>query len=227
VRRGETKWDKMKIQPVNRPDISAARRRSGNEDSLKGQEEELVAEAKGGSLHAFEQLVDCYAARVFRVARSLTHDRADAEEIMQDAFVRAFENLPHFQGEFRFYTWLVRIAINEGLMRTRRYRLNEISVDDVFENEDCRLPCELQDWGPSPEQRYSQKELHGILDNAISQLAPGYRMVFQLRDVEGFSTEETARSLNLSIPAVKARLCRARFRLRELLNESFKPTIAP
>jgi RNA polymerase sigma-70 factor, ECF subfamily len=218
MRRGETEEDKMKIQPVNQSDISATAPSHSEED-------EWVAEARGGSLHAFEQLVDRYEARVFRVAQSITRSRADAEEIMQDAFVKAFENLSHFRGNSRFYTWLVRITINEGLMKVRRHRLNEISIDDAPENENGALPRELEDWGPTPERRYLQKELQGILANAIDELAPGYRTVFQLRDVEGFSAEETARSLNLSVPAVKTRLRRARFQLRQLLNKFFKPTM--
>jgi Sigma-70 region 2 len=115
----------MKIQPVNRSDISVARRRSGNEGSPRGQREELAAEAEGGSVHVVEQLVDYYAGELFRVARSLTHDGANAEEIVQDASVRALGNLLRFRGDTGFYTRLVRITINGGSMKTRRHRLSE------------------------------------------------------------------------------------------------------
>lgn len=213
----------MDVLLASQSKVSATAPPSSNGILAEFQEDELVVAAKGGSLHAFEQLVDYYEAKVFRVAQSIARCRADAEEIMQDAFIKAFTNLSRFRGDSRFYTWLVRITINEGLMKRRRLRLNEISMDDVFENEDGAVPRELADWGPTPEQRYSQKELQSILANAIEKLAPGYRMVFQLRDVEGFSAEETARCLGLSVPAVKARSRRARFQLRDLLNRFFKP----
>jgi len=213
----------MKIQLE--ANISAAAPSCGNEHLVKYKEDELVAQARGGSLHAFEQLVDYYETRVFRVAQSIAHGREDAEEVMQNAFVKAFENLSHFRGDSRFYTWLVRITINEGLMKLRRRRLNEVSIDDVFESEEGTFRRELADGEPTPEKRYSQKELRCILANAIGRLAPGYRTVFQLRDVEGFSTEETARSLNLSVPTVKTRVRRARSQLRRSLNKFFKPMI--
>ncbi|HTV57459.1 MAG TPA: sigma-70 family RNA polymerase sigma factor [Verrucomicrobiae bacterium] len=213
----------MKAPPIHPFEDHTEARPCGNEALARGKEDELVAEAKGGSIRAFEQLVNSCEARVFRVAQSIARSREDAEEVMQDAFIKAFEKLSHFRGDSRFYTWLVRITINEGLMKVRRRRWNEISMEDAFENEDGALPRQLEDWGPNPEQRYSQKELQDILANAIGQLAPGYRTVFQLRDVEGFSTEETARSLNLSIPTIKTRVRRARFQLRQSLNEFFKP----
>jgi porin len=193
-----------------------------NSPSVEINEEKLVAEAKGGSVAAFEHLVARYDGRVFRLAQSITHNREDAEEIMQDAFVKVFRNLPQFRGDSRFYTWLVRITVNEALMRMRRHRLSEVSIDDSVETENARLPRQLEDWGSNPEQRYSEQELQSILATTIGQLTPGYRAVFQLRDVEGLSTEETAQALALSPAAVKARLQRARFRLRESLNKYFR-----
>lgn len=190
-------------------------------DSVRD-EQELVREATGGSLEAFEQLVERYEARVFRLAQTIAHSHEDAEEITQDAFVKAFKNLSHFRGDSRFYTWLVRITINEGLMKLRRRRFNLVSIDEPFEKEDGTVPRELEDWGPSPEQRYSQKELREILATTIGELPPGYRTVFQLRDVEGFSTEQTARALDLTPTAVKSRLRRARLQLRDSLDDYFR-----
>ena len=194
-----------------------------NKDSVECNEEKVVAEAKGGSLTAFEQLVECYSARVFRLAQTIAHSREDAEEIMQNAFVQAFKNLSHFRGDSRFYTWLVRITINEGRMKVRRRGLNEVSIDDSIETEEGTLPRELEDWGLTPEQRYSQQELQSILATTIGQLPPVNRIVFQLRDVEGFSTAETAEALALSTSAVKIRLHRARLQLRQSLDKYFKP----
>jgi RNA polymerase sigma-70 factor, ECF subfamily len=194
-----------------------------NEGSGEWDEEKLVAEAKRGSLAAFDQLVEWYEARVFRLAQRIAHSREDAEEIMQNAFVQAFKNLSRFRGESRFYTWLVRITINEGLMKVRGRRSNEISIDDSLETEEGARARELEDWGPTPEQRYSQGELRGILATTIGQLSPGHRTVFQLREVEGFSTGETAEALALSTSAVKTRLRRARLQVRQSLNKYFKP----
>ena len=182
-------------------------------------EVDLIAEAKAGSLPAFDQLVQRYEARIFRVAQSMTHTHEDAEEIAQTAFVQAFKHLSNFRGDSRFYTWLVRITINEGLMKLRRRRWNEISIDNSGENEERTLCRELEDWRPTPEERCSHEELRSILATNIGQLPPRYRAVFQLRDVEGYSTKETARALDLSPTAVKTRLRRARIALRSSLDK--------
>lgn len=195
-------------------------------DPVECIDEILVAQAKGGSVTAFEHLVERYETRVFRLAQTIARSREDAEEIMQDTFVQAFKNLPGFRGDSRFYTWLVRITINAGLMKIRGRRLNVISIDDPVEIEEGILPRELEDWGPSPEQRYSQVELQEILATTIGELPRGYRTVFQLRDIEGFSTEETAHVLDLSPTAVKSRLRRARVKLRESLDKHFRLTDA-
>ena len=213
----------MQTRPINQSDSVTPSLRA-SKDSGERSEETLVAEAKGGALIAFEKLVERYEARVFRLAQTIAHSREDAEEIMQNAFVQAFKNLSQFRGDSRFYTWLVRITINEGLMMVRRRRLNEISIDDSVETEEGILPRELEDWGPTPEQSYSQKELQDILARTIGQLPPGHRTVFQLRDVEGFSTGETAEALALSASAVKSRLQRARFQLRGALTKYFEAT---
>jgi RNA polymerase sigma-70 factor, ECF subfamily len=185
-------------------------------------EEKLVTQAKGGSMTAFEHLVERYEARVFRLAQAIARSREDAEDIMQDAFVQAFKNLPGFRGGSRFYTWLARITINASLMKIRQRRRSMISIDDPIETEEGILTRELEDWGPTPEQRYSQVELQEILATTIDELPRGYRTVFQLRDVEGFSTEETAHALDLSPTAVKSRLRRARLKLRDSLDRYFR-----
>lgn len=211
----------MEIETVSQPDSAVMSVLCVTEDSAEFSEEQLVVEAQRGSVEAFQKLVSCYESRIFRLAERIVHNREDAEEVMQDAFAQAYKNLPRFRGDSRFYTWLARITINEGLMKKRRQRFNEISIDD--QPEDCFVPGEIEDWGPNPEQQYSQEELHTILETTIAQLSPGVRMVFQLRDVEGFSTAEVAQALSLSSSAVKSRLCRARFHLRKLLNHYFKP----
>ena len=183
----------------------------------------LVRAAKGGDVAAFEELVRRYDRNVFRIAQHITQNREDAEDVVQDAFLKAYENLEKFQEQSKFYTWLVRIAVNEALMRLRRRRPERmVSLDEEVRTEDDSIPREVADWSPNPEQMYSQAELHDILSRTIQGLPPSFRTVFVLRDVEGLSTEETAEALDLSVPAVKSRLLRARLQLRERLNKYFK-----
>lgn len=183
----------------------------------------LVRAAKAGDIGAFEQLVKRYDRNVFRIANHITQNREDAEDVVQDAFLKAYENLKNFQEQSKFYTWLVRIAVNEALMRLRRRRPERmVSLDEDVKTEEDSMPREVADWSPNPEQQYSQAELKDILGKTINGLPPSFRTVFVLRDVEGLSTEETAEALNLSIPAVKSRLLRARLQLRERLNKYFK-----
>jgi RNA polymerase sigma-70 factor (ECF subfamily) len=183
----------------------------------------LVQAAKGGDVAAFGELVKRYDRNVFRIANHITQNREDAEDVVQDAFLKAYENLEQFQGNSKFYTWLVRIAVNEALMKLRRRRPGRIvSLDEDVQTDEDTMPREVADWSPNPEQLYNQAELKDILGKTIQGLPPSFRTVFVLRDVEGLSTEETAEALNLSIPAVKSRLLRARLQLRERLNKYFR-----
>ena len=164
-----------------------------------------------------------YDRNVFRIAQHITQNREDAEDVVQDAFLKAYQNLENFQEQSKFYTWLVRIAVNEALMRLRRRRPERmVSLDEDIKTEEDSMPREVADWAPNPEQLYTQGELREILGKTIQGLPPSFRTVFVLRDVEGLSTEETADALDLSIPAVKSRLLRARLQLRERLNKYFK-----
>jgi RNA polymerase sigma-70 factor, ECF subfamily len=185
-------------------------------------EAQLVAAAKAGDLAAFDQLVTRYERKIFRLTMHITQNREDAEDAMQEAFLKSYEHLPNFQGDSRFYTWLVRIAVNQALMKLRKRRPNQVSLDEPVETEDDLVAHQIRDWGPSPEQRFAQTELHEILNRAIAQISPDYRTVFTLRDVEGISTEETAQLLGISVPAVKTRLLRARLKLRAILSSYFQ-----
>jgi RNA polymerase sigma-70 factor, ECF subfamily len=183
----------------------------------------LVEAAKAGDVGAFEELVRRYDRNVFRIAQHITQNREDAEDVVQDAFFKAYSNLSQFQGQSKFYTWLVRIAVNEALMRLRRRRPERtVSLDEDVKTEDDTVPREVADWSPNPEQQYTQAELREILDRTIHGLPATFRTVFVLRDVEGLSTEETAEALDLSIPAVKSRLLRARLQLRSRLSKYFQ-----
>src|ERR1700747_1793511 len=183
----------------------------------------LVEAAKGGDVSSFEELVRRYDRNVFRIAQHITQNREDAEDVVQDAFFKAYSNLHQFQEQSKFYTWLVRIAVNEALMRLRRRRPERmVSLDEDIKTEEDSMPREVADWAPNPEQLYTQGELKEILGKTIQGLPPSFRTVFVLRDVEGLSTEETADALDLSIPAVKSRLLRARLQLRERLSRYFQ-----
>ncbi|MHB8540266.1 MAG: sigma-70 family RNA polymerase sigma factor [Candidatus Acidiferrales bacterium] len=181
-----------------------------------------VAAAKAGDVAAFEELVNRYERKIFRLAQHITQNTEDAQDVSQEAFLKAFEHLSDFQGNSRFYTWLVRIAVNQALMKLRKRRTKDVSLDEDIETDDNFMPREIEDWGPSPEQHFAQDELAGILSRVIGELDPAFRLVFQLRDIDELSTEETAEALGLSVPAVKSRLLRARLKLREKLNRYFQ-----
>ncbi len=186
-------------------------------------EQELVEQAKRGDTSAFSELVNRYERNIYRLARHITQNEDDAEDVLQETFLKAFANLDQFQGHSKFYTWLVRIAVNESLMKLRRRKADRsVSLDEPVETGEDSMPREIAAWEENPEQKYSRAEMNAILSRAIDSLSPGFRTVFLLRDVEGFSTEETASALKLSIPAVKSRLLRARLQLREKLNRIFR-----
>jgi RNA polymerase sigma-70 factor (ECF subfamily) len=191
--------------------------------ALTKDESVLVTEAKAGSYAAFEDLVNRYEKKIYRLGMNITGNPEDAEDVLQETFLKAFEHLPDFREDARFYTWIVRIAVNEALMKLRKRRASkEVPMEDSEDSEGEVVVREFADWKPNPEQLLAQNELEDILRNAVNFLPPTFRTVFYLRDVEGLSTEETAEMLNLSVGAVKARLFRARMRLREELSKIFK-----
>jgi RNA polymerase sigma-70 factor, ECF subfamily len=185
-------------------------------------EAQLVSAAKKGDAAAFEELVNRYERKIFRLGMNITQNREDAQDVTQDAFLKSFQSLERFEGSSRFYTWLVRIAINEALMKLRKRRPGQVSLDEPIPGDDESMFRDVEDWGPSPEQRFAQTELNEILNGVIGELEPIYRVVFLLRDVEGISTEDTANILEISVAAVKSRLLRARLQLRQKLNKYFR-----
>jgi len=184
----------------------------------------LVAEARGGSEGAFTTLLRQYDRNIYRLALNITGNQEDAEDVMQEAFLKAYTHLDRFQGNSRFYTWLVRIAVNESLMKLRKRKGDRtVSLDEPVRTENNDLmPREVEDWGDDPEERYAKEEVQQIVSKAIESLEPQFRVVVALRDVEELSTEETAELLGLTVPAVKSRLLRGRLKLRERLNPYFK-----
>ncbi len=134
----------------------------------------LVERVRAGDVSAYDTLVRKYERQIFRIAQHITQNREDAEDVMQDAFLKAYEKLDQFQGNSKFYTWLVRIAVNESLMRLRKRRTGKmVSIDEDIETDEGSVPRDLADWAPDPEQNYTQSELAEILRKTIQGLPPG------------------------------------------------------
>ena len=210
--------------------------------SIAGENEQhpdvaLVERVRAGDVSAYDTLVRKYERQIFRIAQHITQNREDAEDVMQDAFLKAYEKLDQFQGNSKFYTWLVRIAVNESLMRLRKRRTGKmVSIDEDVETEEGSVRATWPTGRPTRSRITPSPNWPRFCARPSKGLPQGFRVVFALRDVEGLSTEETAETLGLSVPAVKSRLLRARLQLRERLSRYFKrktatagngPAIAP
>ena len=182
----------------------------------------LVERARSGDTAAFSELVSRYERKIFRLAKHITQNDEDAEDVLQETFLKAYSHLDSFQGQSKFYTWIVRIGVNEALMKLRKRKSSKtVSLDEPTDTGEDTMVREIAVWD-DPEQKYSREELREILDKAVESLKPAFRTVFVLRDIEELSTEETASALDISIPAVKSRLLRARLQLREKLTKFFR-----
>ena len=187
------------------------------------EEAAVVAQARQGDASAFSELLRRYESKIFRLALHITQYREDGEDVLQETFLKAYEHLDQFQGQSKFYTWIVRIAVNQALMKLRKRKSDRsVSLDDTIDTGEDTVAREIAGWDENPEQQYSREELSRILGGAVEDLAPIYRAVFVLRDIDELSTEETADALGLSVPAVKSRLLRARLQLRDKLTRFFK-----
>ena len=196
---------------------------SGGSDDL-----DLVHASKDGDVAAFEQLVKRYDRKLFRIAQSVTHNQEDSQDAVQETFLRAYQHLVEFRGDSQFSTWLIRITLNQSLMKLRKQRATrEVSLDDDFGTDEDMFPREVIDWAPNAEELYSVSELRDILLKTIEELRPILRAVFVLQDLEGLSTDQTAEVMNLSQSAVKSRLWRALLQLRERLNKYFGKQAEP
>jgi RNA polymerase sigma-70 factor (ECF subfamily) len=183
---------------------------------------DLVHATQAGDVSAFEELVDRYDRKLLRIAEHITHNREDSQDAAQEAFLKAFQHVGDFREHSQFSTWLIRITVNQALMKLRKRRTTkEVSLDEDLLAEGDMLPREVADWAPNPEELYRASELRDILIKALEGLRPALRTVFVLRDIEGLSIDQTAEVLDLSPAAVKARLWRVRLQLRELLSEYF------
>jgi RNA polymerase sigma-70 factor (ECF subfamily) len=181
-------------------------------------DEELVGLAQGGDSEAFGQLVLRYQSRIYRLARRMTDSPEDAEDVLQEAFVRAFNAIGRFQGRSRFSTWLYRITVNLALMKRRAKKNNIESLDEPLSTIDGEIRKDLRDTSRDPLDALVARESLEYLDKAIADLSPRNRAVFVLRHVEGLSSEETMRILKISVSALKSRLHRARLDLQARLS---------
>lgn len=186
-------------------------------------ESRLIAAAKKGDEEAFRVLVEQYYHNIYNLVRKIARNHEDTEDAVQWALLKAYCNLSQFQGNSRIYTWLVRIAVNEALMRLRKKRANrEIPLEDLAQSDPGLLSPETHHWSENPERHYAEREAHEIIRRALDGLSPGLCSAFLLRNVDDLSMRETAEALGLSISAVKSRLVRARSRLRRRLRTVFR-----
>ncbi len=178
-----------------------------------------LAALQAGDRAEFALFVETYSGQVYRLALKMLQNPQDAEDILQETFIKAYKALPKFEGRSSLSTWLYRIATNESLMHIRKKRPEQVSVDEAIKNDEgYERPRQIIDWCCLPESELMSTEARDNLDHSVQQLPESLRTVFLLRDIEGLSTRETADVLDISESAVKTRLSCARFRLRELLS---------
>jgi len=187
---------------------------------------QLVARAKAGELQAFEELVKRHEQRAYTLSLRIVRHEQDAEDVTQQAFINALQHLAEFREESGFGTWLMRIATFAALKVIRKRRgLATVSLDEATTSDgDTEMlphPEYIADWSQSPSDLAHNAEVRRILDTALEELDDKHRLVFVLRDIEGFSVRETAAALELSEANVKVRLLRARLQLRERLTKVF------
>ncbi len=186
-------------------------------------EDQLIRFASDGDRAAFTELVKRYEETVYRFSLKLCRDPGRAEEVLQDTFINVFRKLRSFDGKSKFSTWLYTIVTNNCLMRRRKRKLEELEdsleeLDNPATDNEGRFARRVARWDETPADLMLKKELKSVLDDAIRRLPELYRAVFVLRDIEGNSTEETARILKISVEATKSRLRRARAFLRNALD---------
>jgi RNA polymerase sigma-70 factor (ECF subfamily) len=188
-------------------------------------DQELLAKAQAGEMSAFETLVQRHQDRIYGLALRMTRSEADAAEIAQDTFLSAYQHLGEFRGEAAFGSWVHRIAANRALMRLRHRRVVEQAEGELqgpdFTERGSLAEYPQSDWSRRADEKVLDRELGEMIQRASDQLPEGYREVFLLKDMEGLSYEEIAEMMQISVPAVKSRLHRARLALREAIDEFY------
>ena len=178
----------------------------------------MIAAVLAGEIQLYHELIRPYERSVYVMALSYMKNEADAEDVAQEAFVKAFRKLSSFRAESKFSTWLISITINEARTRLRRQALVRMESLDQLPDEDKSIsPALLRDWREIPSEAVEREEVRNLIQLAVGQLPDIYREVFLLRDVEELTISETAEALNISVPSVKVRLHRARMMLQKQL----------
>lgn len=194
------------------------------EDLLKDcGEEDLIRRICGGQTELFCILIAPYQRTAYAIAYSVVNNAADAEEVVQEAFLNALKGLPNFRAESKFSTWLIQITLNEARARVRDNRAHLYhSLNESSKSEDGDfVPRDLADWREIPSEALARKELRENIEQALRTLRPIYREILVLRDIEHFSVAETAEVLGISKDMVKTRLLRARLKMREALAPGY------
>ena len=193
-----------------------------NNSGQTSREQELIARVQHGQNELFYELVRPYERRVYAAALAILRNETDAEDVAQEAMLKAFANIRQFRAEARFSTWLIQITVNEALMRRRRERTVVMEGIDGHrsgrgEEKGDYTPRDFADWREIPSEALERKEVRQKLAEALGTLDRKYREVFVLRDMEQLNIQETAEALGISVASVKTRLLRARLMLRDLL----------
>lgn len=185
---------------------------------LDAQEQALIQRIQNGEPEKFYELVKPYERKVYTAAFAILRNAADAEEVAQEAILKAFANLRQFRSEARFSTWLIQIAVNEARMRRRKDHAEMMEpIGERQDEEGVYAPREFADWREVPSEALERTEVREVLLEALASLGSKYRDVFVLRDIQHLSIEEVADALGISRASVKTRLLRARLMLRDLL----------
>lgn len=193
----------------------------------KPSEDFSLEKLRAGDRAEFARLVDTYYELIYRLATRMVGNDQDAEDLLQETFIKAYRYLDRFDGRSSLSTWLYRIATNEALMFLRRKRPESVSVEEPMDGEvDDQEPLQIVDFCCMPEEELMSSEAESELDRAIDRLPASLRIVFVLRDIQGLSTRETGDILNISEVAVKTRLSRARLRLRDELSSYYADRMA-
>jgi len=182
---------------------------------------------KAGDRVEFAKLVETTSGPVYRLALKMVNNQQDAEDVLQETFIKAYRKLSEFEGRSSLSTWLYRIAVNEALMLLRQRSPNSLSIDEEVETVDGNMePMQIVDWCCLPENELLSEESRHLMDEAVQLLSPALRAVFILRDIEGLSIRETAEALDLTETAVKTRLLRARLNLRNQLSAYYSERVS-
>ena len=191
---------------------------TSTDPAVQSYEQTLIRRIRDGEHDLFYELVRPYEGRVYSAALSILRNEHDAEDVSQEAVLKAFKHFRQFRAESRFSTWLIQITVNEARMQIRKQHAHMTEpITDHEDEEGNYMPCDFADWREIPSETLERKEVRQLLTEALAALGEKYREVFVLRDMQHLSIEETAQTLGITTASVKTRLLRARLMLRDLL----------